>query len=581
MMTLLFNIFKKLWLVGALCDVVLVADGVKFKAHKIILRACSPYFRALFASRRNIKRKDEYMIPDVSPEAMRLVIEYAYTHYVLVTVDNVESLLAAADQLNIPGVVQCCSDFLMDQLCLENCVGIYSIAYIYFCPELRQAAFIFIMQNFKEVASTSEEFLELTLHQLSDIIEKDELNVRDEDVVFEAILRWIMHEPATRKAHISVLLPKVRLARMKADYLMKTVKNNGLVKASAECRLIISEALKAMCDGPPNSDFQSPLLRPRLPYEILLAIGGWTDHQSNKIEAYDTRADRWVDVTQPSEIPWAYHGAVYLKGFVYCIGGSEPILSSSRMQKFDLIARTWHQVAPMHSCRSSVSVIVLSDFIYAMGGCDGPTDLSTAERYNPETNTWSFIQPMNQPRMAASATTLNGKIYICGGCNRTGSLSSAECYDPVTDGWTMICPMTSPRCGVGVAAYKGKIYAVGGLNKSVCLQTVEAYDPVTNQWHAVALLSAPCAYFGIEVVDDLLVVVGGGYSSGNTTRVECFDAETGSWYHAQDMGTSRRGLSCVVVPALPSIRQYAAPGERLMATPEALHPLASSTMPSG
>lgn len=40
-----FHIFNELRLTGALCDVVLVADGVEFEAHKIILCGCSTYFR--------------------------------------------------------------------------------------------------------------------------------------------------------------------------------------------------------------------------------------------------------------------------------------------------------------------------------------------------------------------------------------------------------------------------------------------------------------------------------------------------------------------------------------------------------
>lgn len=142
---------------------------------------------------------------------MKLVIDYAYTHSVPITVDNVESLLVAADQFDIVGMMQCCSKFLENHLCLENCTGIFNFAGSTWCPELRQSAFSFILHNFKEVAAVSEEFLELTLPQLCDIIEKDELNVSQEDVVFDTILHWIRHDPATRNDHISVLLSKVTI----------------------------------------------------------------------------------------------------------------------------------------------------------------------------------------------------------------------------------------------------------------------------------------------------------------------------------------------------------------------------------
>jgi len=38
--------------------------------------------------------------------------------------------------------------------------------------------------------------------------------------------------------------------------------------------------------------------RPRLPHEILLAVGGWSGGApTNTIEAYDNRANRWTNIT--------------------------------------------------------------------------------------------------------------------------------------------------------------------------------------------------------------------------------------------------------------------------------------------
>ncbi|XP_072574754.1 kelch-like protein 10 isoform X2 [Paramormyrops kingsleyae] len=517
---------------------------------------------ALFASEWNDPGKCEYQFPGISPDTLRQIIEYAYTYSVHITVDNVESLLAAADQLNILGIVQRCSGFLHDQLCTENCIGLLKIADVYSLSELHKSAFDMILRNFKEVAITSEEFLDLTLHELPDIIEKDELNVREEDVVFEAILRWIMHEPANRKAHISVLLPKVRMARMDVEYFMKTIKDNDIVKADVACRPIIKEVLKAIYeldDRSVCSDFENPMIRPRLPSDVLLVIGDWDILPTSCIDAYDSRADRWVDVTEKEENPSSFHGTVYLNGYVYCIGGFDGLNCVNTVRRFDPISRTWQEVAPMHSCHCNASVAVLDGYIYIMGGHDEVMRLNTAERYDPAANEWTLIQPMQERRNTASATTLNGKIYVCGGFTGAEPLSTVECYDPHTGEWTTITPMSSPRYGHGVAAYKGRIYAVGGTDRSQYLRSVEAYEPTTNSWHTVAPMSTIRSYFGIAVVDDQLFVLGGYDGLGVNKRVECYDAETGSWYRAQDMIAANDTFSCCVVPALPRIVQYASP----------------------
>lgn len=168
------------------------------------------FFRALFTSGWNNTEKKVYNIPGISPDMMKLIIEYAYTRTVPITPDNVEKLLAAADQFNIMGIVRGCCEFLKSELCLDNCIGICKFTDYYYCPELRQKAYMFILHNFEEMVKVSAEFLELSVSELKDIIEKDELNVKQEDAVFEAILKWISHDPQNRKQHISVLLPKVK-----------------------------------------------------------------------------------------------------------------------------------------------------------------------------------------------------------------------------------------------------------------------------------------------------------------------------------------------------------------------------------
>ena len=73
-----------------------------------------------------------------------------------------------------------------------------------------------------------------------------------------------------------------------------------------ECRNIIREAMKVFCNldsrdsrilnAQENSTYN--LLRPRLPFEVLLAIGGWSGGSpTNAIEAYDPRAEEWLNAS--------------------------------------------------------------------------------------------------------------------------------------------------------------------------------------------------------------------------------------------------------------------------------------------
>ncbi|XP_030275694.1 kelch-like protein 10 [Sparus aurata] len=549
-------VFNDLRLEGHFCDAVIKVQDVEFQVHKIILCDCSLYFRALFI-RWSAADKKVFNIEGLSPDMMQAIIEFAYTGSLSVTVDNVQELLLAADQFNVMKIVRACCDYLEERLCPENCIGIWKFTNILPCFELQSKTFLFILDHFEEVVST-EEFEFLNVQELADILGRDDLNVKKENTVCEAIFQWITNRPEERKEHLLVLLSKVRLALMSQDQLGITVLSNELVRSNDECFNMVTEVLenKGNLTSPPF-DMRDPVARPRLPHAVLLAIGGWSGADpTNCVEAYDIRADLWVNLTNEQERPRAYHGTVFLDGYVYCVGGFDRAESFNSVRRLDLTTYTWEEVAPMHYRRCYVSVTVLNGCIYAMGGYDGHVRLSTVERYRPETNQWSVITRMHEIRSDASCTTLDDKIYICGGFNGTECLETCEYYSPETNQWTEISPMNSRRSGVGVIAYADLIFAVGGFDGSARLRSAEVYNPCTNTWHAVSSMLTTRSNFGIEVLEDLLFVVGGFNGLSTTYNVEYYDVTTDTWTEACGMEIFCSALSCCVVHGLPNMAEY-------------------------
>ncbi|KAM3596483.1 uncharacterized protein V6R79_015288 [Siganus canaliculatus] len=497
---------------------------------------------------------------------MQLIIHFAYTGAVSVTEDNVQDLLMAADQFLITDIVQTCCKFLSKQLCPDNCIGIWRMANACFCPELQREAHRFVVEHFED-AACSEEFLQLSAQELSDIISRDDLRVKGEKAVFEAVVCWVGLEPEERAKHLVDLLSKVRIALLSTDYINLNLLCNPLVKNNPECLQMVENAkqLKLCLRNSLNaSGIRNPLARPRLPHAVLFVIGGWSGGLvTNGMEAYDIRTDRWTGVTEPLERPRAYHGTAFLHGCVYCVGGFDRNAYFNSVRRFDPSARTWSDVAPMYFRRCYVSVTVLDGCIYAMGGDDGQTRLSSAERYNPTTNQWSLIPSMNEQRSDASCTTLNNKIYVCGGFSASECLLTCEYFCPKTNHWTFFSPMSSPRSGLGVIAYRDHVYAVGGSNGSEHLCSAEAYDPCTGAWQPVPSMTTIRSNFGIEVINNLLFVVGGFNGFTNIYSMEYYNAATGEWSRATGMDTFCSGIGCCVVSGVPNLDQYTAPRDTL------------------
>ncbi|KAM4562511.1 kelch-like protein 10 [Odontesthes bonariensis] len=545
------SVYNELRLRQQLCDALIRAESVEFFVHKVILCNCSSYFRTLFTQ---WSTPDCYVfdIPNVAPHLMNLIIEFAYTGFIPVTPENIQELFVIADRFNVMGILHACGDFFDRQLTPQTCIGIWLLTDTYYYPEMIRKAFQIILNSFEEVLATSEEFPLLSVQHLVKIIQSDHLIVRQEETVFEAIMQWIAFAPEERREHSSLLLSNVRLALMSPDYITDNVVDNEVVKSNQECRMIVLKILEPFLDHMTSSYHKStacrPLVPPRLPPALLLAIGGWSNGSpTNFIEAYDVRIDSWVNVAHTEQTPRAYHGAVFLDGSVYCVGGFDGVKQFSSVHRLELGTHTWQEVSPMHSSRCFVSVTVLDGYIYALGGYNGHERLQTAERYEPRSNQWTLIAPMHEHRSDASCTTLHGRVYICGGFNGRECLSSAECYNPYTNQWTLIASMGSKRSGIGVITYDKQIFAVGGFNGTKRLSSAEAYDPLTCKWHNMPSMLTPRSNFGISVINDRLFVVG-GYSGVDTIfDVEFYDVRTHEWFDARDMEISRSALSCCVV----------------------------------
>eukprot|EP00061_Rhincodon_typus_P018641 g47883.t1 len=133
-----------------LCDVVLVVGAKKIYAHRVILSACSPYFRAMFTGELAESRQTEVVIRDIDERAMELLIDFAYTSQITVEEGNVQTLLPAACLLQLAEIQEACCEFLKRQLDPSNCLGIRAFADTHSCRELLRIADKFTQHNFQE-----------------------------------------------------------------------------------------------------------------------------------------------------------------------------------------------------------------------------------------------------------------------------------------------------------------------------------------------------------------------------------------------------------------------------------------------
>ncbi|KAM6251909.1 kelch-like protein 4 isoform 2-T2 [Spheniscus humboldti] len=442
-----------------LCDVLLIVGDQKIPAHRLVLSAVSDYFAAMFTNDVREAKQEEIKMEGVDPDALKALVRYAYTGILELKEDTIESLLAAACLLQLSQVIEVCCNFLMKQLHPSNCLGIRSFGDAQGCTELLKVAHTYTMEHFTEVIN-NQEFLLLPANEIAKLLSSDDINVPDEEAIFQALMMWVRHDLQNRQRDLGMLLSYIRLPLLPPQ-LLADLENSPMFADDLECQKLLMEAMKYHLLPERRSMMQSPRTKPRKStVGALYAVGG-------------------MDATK---------GVAMLEGPMYAVGGHDGWSYLNTVERWDPQARQWNYVASMSTPRSTVGVAALNSKLYAVGGRDGSSCLKSMECFDPHTNKWSICASMSKRRGGVGVATYNGFLYAVGGhdapaSNHCSRLSDCvERYDPKTDAWTTVAPLSVPRDAVGICPLGDRLYAVGGYDGHTYLDTVESYDAQNNEW---------------------------------------------------------------------------------------------------
>lgn len=240
-------------------DVVISVQGREFPCHRAVLSASSSYFRAMFCNDHRESREMLVEINGILAEAMDSFLTYIYTGRAKITTENVQFLFETSNLFQITTLRDACAKFLEDQLDPCNCLGIQRFADAHSLKQLASRCRTYALANFSEVAQHAE-FLDLHKGELEEYLNSDDLSVSKEEMVFEAVLRWVYYSVEQRRPMLKDLLEHVRLPLLHPNYFVQTVEGDQLIQNAPECYQLLHEARRYHVLG---NEMMSPRTRPR------------------------------------------------------------------------------------------------------------------------------------------------------------------------------------------------------------------------------------------------------------------------------------------------------------------------------
>ena len=494
-----------------LCDITLVSkDNIKFKAHRNVLSAASPYFDKLLQSNMKENREGIVRFEEISGSVLEDVLEFIYTGTVEVTQENAEELIAAGNYLIIPSLKTISGRVLERKMSYANCISTFYLAEKYECDELITNSRLFIHKNIVAVAKL-DEFLLLQAKEIEKWISSDEITVNEEADVFKIILDWVNHRKSERKTVFEELFGHVRLGFLSRDCLEDVVTNELVRENSACVKLVMDAAMKMATFLDEDHLLQSP--RKGQETRVIVARGGkytfcyipeeklWKrlpdglrdkNANSNQMikfrdqlfffgrhentERYDPAFNVWSELNLRRD----YSKLVVLKGEIYAV-------SDSIIEKYNVKRCTWETlISSCQGYRKNACVIAAGSHLYLFGGrirSIREEYVAKAERFDTVENKWEEIADMHEGRSDAFGVATENKIFVAGGLRNGTKLKTCEMYDTSTNGWQLVANLNVPRFCGSMVCLNGKLYVLGGENDSnQSERSVECFYPANDQW---------------------------------------------------------------------------------------------------
>lgn len=447
-------------------DIKIIVEKKTFNCHRIVLSIMSPYFSAMFVSGMRECQDGVVHLQNVESESFEKILKFIYGGQDVIDTENVDSLLQASVMLQIKCLQDRCEEYMIEKLDSENSIGAWKLAQGHGCSSLAERAFQFILHYFEPI-SKSDDFLAIDCDELLQIIDNNNLNVKNDKLVCEAVMRWIQSDVDKREKDVQRIFEKVRLPLMQPVYILSVLEHDRLIKDNPSCRDLLEEAKRYHLLPARRQEFVSPRMSFRNfgDFEEVIVCAGGSDEDSKTAQhvwCYSDRQNKWFSLTSMPYDPGVEFATCSYGNAIYISGGSTKMNS---MLCYISTQNKWVHCDRMLLGRRRHAMVAVGESVYVLGGYDDNDDefrtLMSIEQYGITTGSCEDAGYLAVPVRSASAAVDREKIYLFGGVTSADfDTKVVQCFDTRLKTCTIVCELPV-YCRLSSAiSHDHKIYLV-------------------------------------------------------------------------------------------------------------------------
>ena len=491
-----------------LTDFSLKTRGKVVKCHGVVIAASSPVFKAMLKSKMKEATEKQVMLDNISPEALDIIVEYIYTGETRIPTEVLKDVVEAADYLQMDELKKMCIDQASPVIQPDNVISWFKFSDKMNLTELLSQCSQILTSQLDEIKA-GQEFLELSISELSTYISEANRNEVDPDDLVGASFDWVNADPQGRSEVMADLLKTIPLEKCSLQCIREEEeKHEPLLESNVKAYKLITKSLVQIAGKEPVRKKRSKMISD----STLLLVGG---KYSNQCWLLDSASS----LMEFSTIPAEHHHqrssfCATPEGFAVTGG-----IDSDDAAMFHMVSKKWKKLPHLMLKRSHHGSIFVKNLLFVISGCINGS-LSDSVHYLNERGTWHTAPDIPEPVWHSSGAVVDTgeDVFVL------DSYSTNKLFKMSIDTKSWVNKATLPGDVSGgarmIRVNKDKFCVAGGSKNILAW-----YTPSTDTWVHGAKPLLTHRFGAVLHHHNTIMILGGE----DQKKVESYDMDTGVW----------------------------------------------------